>query len=239
MWTTLHHAHAAPYQDAVRNLKPTYYYELNETTTDAGVRDTMGNATGPRNSQHFILSRLESGKNYEFRLYIRKWDNGTVRPALLKFTNGAAVTEYLVLEDRPGIVTGTGNNDTAYYIAYSYVAQSTDLVLEAIVPGIPSANGSFHMYGLTNREAGPTVPAPVLTSIDRAPNGASITLTIASQPGRTYAVDYSTALTATGQPGGWVQITNTLASHGAVTTYIDIQFSTLPAAFYRVRDVTP
>ena len=198
-----------------------------------------GGGAAAGSSQRFTLFGLETGKSYELRLYIRKWANSTVRPALLKFTNGAAVTEYLVLEDRPGIVTGTGNNETAYYIAYSYVAQSTDLVLEATVPSLPSANGSFHMYGLTNREAGPTVPAPVLTSIDRAPNGASVTLTIASQPGRTYAVDYSTALTPTGQPGGWVQITNTLASQGAVTTYVDTQFSTLPAAFYRVRDVTP
>ena len=190
-------------------------------------------------SQKFTLSGLQANKNYEFRLYIRKWDNGTVRPSMLKFTNGTSVTEYLILEDRPGIVTGNGNDDTAYYITYSYLAQGTEMIMEATVPNVSSANGSFHMYGLTNREAGPVVPPPVVASIERAPNGASITLTIASQPGRTYAVDYSTLLTPVGQPGGWVQITNTLASQGAQTVFIDTQFSTLPKAFYRVRDVTP
>ena len=198
-----------------------------------------GGGAAAGSSQRFTLSGLESGKNHELRLYIRKWANSTVRPALLKFTNGPAVTEYLILEDRPGIVTGTGNNENAYYIAFNYVAQSTDLVIEAVVPNVPSANGSFHMYGLTNRVAGPVVPPPVVTGIVRGPNGASITLTIASQPGRTYAVDYSTGLTAAGQPGGWIQITNSLASQGAVTSFVDTQFSTLPAAYYRVRDVTP
>ena len=38
-------------------------------------------------SQKFTLSGLEAGKNYEFRLYIRKWANDTVRPSLLTFTN--------------------------------------------------------------------------------------------------------------------------------------------------------
>jgi hypothetical protein len=38
---------AAPYQDAVKTLRPTYYYELNETSTEGGVIDSMGNATAP------------------------------------------------------------------------------------------------------------------------------------------------------------------------------------------------
>jgi hypothetical protein len=153
-------------------------------------------------------------------------------------TNGTAVTDYLILEDRPGTVTGNGNDDTAYYISYSYVAQGPDLIMDVHVPAVSSANGSFHLYGLTNRQAAPSVPAPVMQNIVRADNGASVTLTIATQPGRTYAVDYSTTLTAAGQPGGWVQINGAVASQGTQTTYIDTQFSTLPGAFYRVRDIT-
>ncbi|MEE2808069.1 MAG: LamG-like jellyroll fold domain-containing protein [Verrucomicrobiota bacterium] len=40
-------AHSANYQATVIKLKPTYYYELNETDTESGVMDTMGNAPKP------------------------------------------------------------------------------------------------------------------------------------------------------------------------------------------------
>ena len=197
-----------------------------------------GGGPTPGSSQRFVLSGLNAGQSYEMRVFVRKWDNGTVRPSALKMTNGTAVTDYLILEDRPGTVTGNGNDDTAYYISYTYVAQGPDLIMDATVPAVSSANGSFHLYGLTNRQAAPSVPAPVMQNIVRANNGASVTLTIATQPGRTYAVDYSTTLTAAGQPGGWVQINGAVASQGTQTTYIDTQFSTLPGAFYRVRDIT-
>jgi len=204
-----------------------------------GTFTYSGAGPTPGKSQRFTLSGLQAGQNYEFRLFIRKWDNGTVRPSALKFTNGASVADFLILEDRPGTVTGNGNDDTAYYISYTYLAQGTELIVDATVPNVPSANGSFHMYGLTNRQAAPSVEPPVLLSIVRAPTGASVTLTIASRPGRTYAVDYSTALTPVGQPGGWIELTDTVASQGAQTVYIDTQFSNLINVFYRVRDVTP
>ncbi|MDC0201477.1 hypothetical protein OAK04_03680 [Verrucomicrobia bacterium] len=41
------YSHAANYQATVIKLKPTFYYELNETDTEGGVMDTMGNATKP------------------------------------------------------------------------------------------------------------------------------------------------------------------------------------------------
>ena len=40
------HSNAANYQSTVIKLSPTYYYELNETTTEDGALDTMGNAPG-------------------------------------------------------------------------------------------------------------------------------------------------------------------------------------------------
>ena len=39
-------SNAANYQSTVIKLSPTYYYELNETTTEDGALDTMGNAPG-------------------------------------------------------------------------------------------------------------------------------------------------------------------------------------------------
>jgi hypothetical protein len=204
-----------------------------------GTFTYAGTGPTPGNSQRFVLSGLQAGQNYEFRLFIRKWANETVRPALLKLTNGGAATEVFILEDRPGVMTGSGEDNTAYYLSFSYVAQTTELVLEATVPNVPSADGSFHLYGLTNRVAGPVVPPPVIVGITRAPNGASVTLTFASQPARTYAVDTSTLLTASGQPGGWTQVTNAVASQGSQTVFVDTQFSNQTTMYYRVRDVTP
>ncbi|MFT6861845.1 MAG: hypothetical protein ACJAVK_000398 [Akkermansiaceae bacterium] len=40
-------AQAANYQNTVIRLAPTYYYELNETLTESGAIDTMGNAVAP------------------------------------------------------------------------------------------------------------------------------------------------------------------------------------------------
>ena len=61
-----------------------------------------------------------------------------------------------ILEDRPGTMLGNGNDNTAYFINYRYVAATTDLIIDVTVPNVSSANGSFHMYGLTNR----VVPLP-------------------------------------------------------------------------------
>jgi len=83
-------------------------------------------------------------------------------------------------------------------------------------------------------------PAPfVIDSIVRAANGTSVTLTFASRPNRTYAVDYATSLKPSGQPGGWQELTDGLASQGVQTVFVDTQAAALPGAFYRVRDVTP
>jgi hypothetical protein len=86
--------------------------------------------------------------------------------------------------------------------------------------------------------AAPVVARPVMQSLVRAADGSSATLVFASHPNRLYAVDYSTSLQAAGQPGGWQQLTASLASQGTQTEYIDRQAAGLPHAFYRVRDIT-
>lgn len=88
-------------------------------------------------------------------------------------------------------------------------------------------------------EPGAPPPPFVLDSIARTANGSSVTLSFASRPNRTYAVDFATSLQATGQPGGWQELTDALPSQGAQTEYVDTQAAALPTAFYRVRDVTP
>jgi hypothetical protein len=86
----------------------------------------------------------------------------------------------------------------------------------------------------------PAAQTPLeIASITRASGGTSATLTIRSRPGRTYAVDFSTTLTLTGQPGGWVELTDALVSGGNQTMYVDTIAATLPQAFYRVRETKP
>jgi|GEM_PF-1708033 len=88
--------------------------------------------------------------------------------------------------------------------------------------------------------APPVAAAPFeIASIVRVPDGSSVTLAFSSRPGRTYAVDFSSTLNASGQPGGWTELTDAVASGGAQTVYVDAQATALPGAFYRVRDVTP
>ena len=208
-----------------------------------GTFTYSGGGGSPGSTQQFTLSALEVGLTYEFRVFIRKWDDGTVRPQYLKFTNGAQVTNYYILEDRPGTVLGNSNDNSAYYISFTYVAQSTTMTLESRVSDVSSGNGSFHMYGLTNRLTSPPPPLE-FNSIVRAASGANTTLNIKTRPGRTYAVYYSTDQPGTPSlavlpPPGWFELTDNLPSTGTSTIYVDSFASNLQRAFYLVVDVTP
>jgi hypothetical protein len=196
-----------------------------------GTFTYSGGGGSPGSTQQFTLSALEIGRTYELRVFIRKWDNGTVRPQYMKFTNGAEVTNYYILEDRPGTVLGNGNDDSAYYIRYTYVAQSTTMVMESRVSDVSSGNGSFHMYGLTNRSTSPP-PALDFNSIVRAANGSSMTLDIKTRPGRIYAVYFSEDLAT------WIELNDNLPATGTSTIYVDEVGVTYPRTFYRVDDVT-
>jgi hypothetical protein len=92
--------------------------------------------------------------------------------------------------------------------------------------------------------AGLSIPGGVapfeIAKIERPDDGALVKLTIRSRPGRVYAVDFCTDLTAApGTPGSWVELTDAVPSGGAETTYVDTIASGLVRAFYRARDVTP
>lgn len=113
-----------------------------------------GNGAAPGSSQRFTLSNLTPGVNYDLRLYIRIWDtDGAGRPDDLVFTNGTEIVQPFgpLPLDRPGIVTGSGNNHEAYYLTYTYTAQTTELIIDANVPLCgPNPSGSLHMYALSN-----------------------------------------------------------------------------------------
>jgi hypothetical protein len=92
-------------------------------------------------------------------------------------------------------------------------------------------NGDFSDFGVVNE-------APLnFTGIVVNPSIPSVTLTFNSRPGRTYVVEYSTALAPAGQPGGWIELSNSLAAQGGSTTYVDtVAAGSGPRVFYRVRE---
>lgn len=153
--------------------------------TGPGLQSLLGSfASGggnPGDAQTYTLSGLTVGTKYELRLYIRQWDPVTLRPVDLVFINGVTEEQPFggLLEDRPGIILNNGNDQSAYYLSYTYVAQDTSLVVNANVhPSSPTASGSLHFYGLSNES-----PAQLVISLDGnsfisgiAPGGSVATL---------------------------------------------------------------
>ena len=135
--------------------------------TGPGLQSLLGSFTygngNPGDSQIYTLSGLTVGTSYQLRLYIRQWDPGTRRPTDLVFTNGATVDQPYagLLEDRPGIILNNGNDQSAYYLNYNFVAQATNLIINANIHASSSpASGSFHFYGLSNES-----PAQLVISL--------------------------------------------------------------------------
>ncbi len=115
------------------------------------------NGAAPGNTQTFTLTGLNPGTNYDLRIYTRIWDTeGSGRPIELSFTNGTEVVQPFnaLPQDRPGLLTGSGNLHDAYYLTYQYTAQGTEVVITTPTP-LCGANtsGSFHMYALSNEVA--------------------------------------------------------------------------------------
>ena len=76
----------------------------------------------------------------------------------------------------------------------------------------------------------------VVENIIRDPATGHVSISFTSQPGRTYAIDYSTTLKPTEEPGGWRELEEGVESHGTITTYTDsLLADTAGKIFYRVR----
>lgn len=219
------------------------------SVSGTGLRDLLGgftyssNGADPGAKQTFTLSGLTPGKTYDFRFYVRLWVTTLAgRPIDLHFTNGSQISHAFLPLDRPQYVIPGGNAHDGYYFNYHYTAETDNLVIEAAVPSsaVP-ASGSMHMYGLTNEEsatvtppAGDFVISSITYSADPSPK---VILTFPSTSGKTYAVDYSTDLTASGQAGGWTQlVTGYPAGAGTSTSYTDTTIAgTKSRVYYRVR----
>ena len=202
-----------------------------------------GQGAAPGSTQRFTLSGLTAGTTYDLRTYIRPWGVGGTRLVDLTITNGADVVVTTPVggapEDNPVAVLMNGGSDhQAYFTNFRYTAQGTDLIIDANVPVTAAANsGSFHMYGMTNEVAsGASAFDFAITDIVYDTAAPSVTLTFNSQPGVTYALDFSTTLTPAGQPGGWQELDDSVISGGATTTVVDsTPAAALDTVFYRIR----
>lgn len=134
--------------------------------TGPGIQSLLGGFTFSPNGaaapafQTFSLTGLNIGEQYEARLYVRIWDtDGSGRPLDLSFTHGAeSDSAGTVPEDRPSLVIGSGNDQQAYYVSYTYTAQADQLDITAAVAAVGGSNsGSAHMYALSNQTV---VPEP-------------------------------------------------------------------------------
>lgn len=198
-----------------------------------------GDLTG--SSQTYTLTGLVPGQKYELRLYVRVWSKvASGRPLSVTFANGAQSVNAYILQDRPGIMLGDSNPDSAYALVFPYTAEAAEMAVTAAVPftTLP-ISGSWHLYGLTNESVSPVGFDITGLTYQRTPVPA-VTLTFDSVAAGVYAVDFSTALNAAGLPGGWTTLTNNLASQGQQTTYTDTSAAGSAARiFYRVRRLSP
>jgi hypothetical protein len=151
----------------------------NGGVTGPGLLSLLGTFTygflgqGPQGvSQSYVLSGLTPGVTYQTKIYIRSWAvDGNGRPLDLVFANGATVVQPFgaLLADRPDIVLNNGNVDSAYCLAYTFVAEGTALVINANVPATSAGSGSLHLYGLSNEVAPSAGGELKITSF--SPNG--------------------------------------------------------------------
>jgi hypothetical protein len=126
----------------------------NGGVTGTGLQQLLGTFTYGSQIQTYQLGNLTPGQTYEVKIYIRAYSQDSVRPMNFTYTNGSEVKLPFgaLLADRPKIMlsndidTTVYNNDSAYYVSYTYVAQGTTLKIEAA----GSTPDSFHFYGLTN-----------------------------------------------------------------------------------------
>ncbi|WP_367873668.1 hypothetical protein [Luteolibacter sp. Populi] len=160
------------------------------TFTYAGVNDGA--------IQTYELSNLIPGQTYQVKLFIRKFSDGSLRDIDLTYTNGSDVQVPFgpLLYDRPGVVLSNDNNNSVYYVSYSYVAQGTTLKITAANSSSALADsGSAHFYGLTNE----VVPTPgsdlKILGVSRGPSG-SVTINFSGAADTAYQVTKSPDLSS-------------------------------------------
>ncbi|MFN0126353.1 MAG: LamG-like jellyroll fold domain-containing protein [Verrucomicrobiales bacterium] len=136
---------------------------------------------------------------------------------------------------------GTGINANPVYIGNR--GDFTTIEFHGLMDDVALFNGALGQSQIEEIRDGDFsryVPASsqpfAITAVAYNPAAPSVTLTFNSRPGKLYAVDVSTSLLPSGQPGGWSELVDSVASQGSSTTFTDTRAATGPFLYYRVRD---
>lgn len=215
--------------------------------TGPGLLDLFDSFTytsggSPGQYQTYTLGGLTPGTVYQVRIYIRPWNvtGGSGRPLDLVFTNGATVTQPFggLMEDRPGLVLNNDNNHSAYFLSYTYQAETTELVIKAEVHASSvdtpqSASGHFHLYGLSNEVVPPAGTALVITSFAWN-NSGEFVIQFKGAPNTTYQVMKSSNLVTPFGPLT-IPLTATTDASGVGQATIPSSEASEPSEFYRIQ----
>jgi len=104
----------------------------------------------------WTLSGLKPGADYITRIYVRQWAAGSRSVSLVFDPDGAGPLAHTVAqinEDNAASV-GMAAANTAYYINYPFTAVAGQNLVITATQHI--ANGSWHLYGLTNEMVPPS-----------------------------------------------------------------------------------
>jgi hypothetical protein len=212
--------------------------------TGPGLLDMLGgftyNTTGnPGGFQTYTLSGLTVGETYKLKIFIRPWDNvgASRRPIDFEFINGATIDIPFgsLVTDRPGVVLNNGNDHSAYYVCYTYVAEATDLMIKATVPiGSLPASGSFHLYGLTN-EVIPEVSTDLLVTGTSRDASNNFIINYKGAASTTYNVTKSPDLLTPFGPLT-IPLTTTTDAAGVGQAIIPATETTEAREFYRIEE---
>ncbi|MCU0780170.1 MAG: Ig-like domain-containing protein [Akkermansiaceae bacterium] len=176
---------------------------------------------GPDNG-YVELTGLTPGKLYEFRLYDRAWDfGGTVRTVTLSFDingDGVDFTAPQYDQNRAADAPVSLGGNVSWVTSYTYKAGSNGK-LKVIFDINPAA--TYHLYGLTNMDAGPDETPPVVETLS-PPDDETPAVGARVYPGANLVATFDEDIALTG--AGTITITD--EDDGSSTVNIDL--SSLP-----------
>jgi hypothetical protein len=189
----------------------------------------------PGGTTTWTLSGLTPGLKYDTRIYVRGYG---ATPGLGRMVNllfdpdgaGPALNQTGFISEDDATTVGLADGNLAYYISYTFTAgPSGELNVTAVQQ---NNNNSWHLYGLSNQEAGPREPF-IFTDITYTDTPVpSASFTFNSFPGRTYKIEAKLDL----HSATWIELVDRYNSQGLETTFVDTVAAGMPRVYYRVTE---
>ena len=200
------------------------------------LTDMYYNGQNPAGAfQTWTLSGLTPGLTYDTRIYVRSWgaSPGGSRLVNLVFDPdgaGPVADQTGFISEDDATTVGLADGNQAYYISYLFTAgPSGELVITATQQNY---NNSWHLYGISNQEAGPRETF-AFTDITYTPGpNPSASFSFNSIPGKTYRIEAKLDI----HSSTWIELVDQYTSQGLTTTFTDTVAADMPRVYYRVRE---